>query len=70
MHDQDKVTNVLNHSKIMGNEQIRDAQLFLQILQEIDDLSLDADIESADRLVANDETRLDRQRLAMPIRCR
>ena len=61
VHDQDKVANVLDHSKIMRNEQIRNTQLILQILQKIDDLSLDAHIESADRLIANNETRLDGQ---------
>ena len=60
VHDHDAVTDVLDHSQIMGNEKISQAPLLLQILEEIDDLRLDRDIERADWFVANDQLRFDR----------
>ena len=45
----------------MRDEQVGQFQLALQILQEIDDLGLDGHIESRYRLVADDETRLQRE---------
>ena len=39
----------------MGNEQVGQSQLILQILQQVDDLSLDRNVEGRDGFVANDE---------------
>ena len=39
----------------MGDEQVGQAELALQILQQVDDLRLHRDVERGDRLVADDE---------------
>ena len=46
----------------MGNEQISDPQLFLQILKSVDDLCLDGNIQRGNRLIADDKPGADRQR--------
>ena len=45
----------------MGDEDIGQRQALLQIGQEIDDLGLDRDVEGRDRLVGDDQLRLQRQ---------
>ena len=51
MHDQ----------KVMGDEQVRNSQLFLQVLEHVDDLSLDRHIQRRYCLVADNELRLGRK---------
>ena len=61
IHHGDAVGDVPHDREIVRDEQVGQFQLALQILQEIDDLRLDGDIESRYRLVADDETRLQRE---------
>ena len=42
------------------HEEVGDAELFLEVPQEVDDLGLDGDIERRDRLVAHDQLRAKR----------
>jgi len=60
-HD-DPVGDVANHRKIVGNEEVREAEPFLQLEHQVDDLRLDVDVESGDRLVGNDEFGIQRDR--------
>ena len=46
----------------MGDEEIGQAELLLQVLQQVDHLRLDRDVERRDRLVADDQLGLDRER--------
>ena len=62
IHHGDAVTDVLDDREIMRHEEIGETKFFLQILEQIDDLRLDRDIERGDRLVADDEARIDGQR--------
>jgi hypothetical protein len=62
IHHGDAVTDVLDDREIMRDEEIGETKFFLQILEQIDDLRLDRDIERGDRLVADDEARIDGQR--------
>ena len=52
--------DVVDHGEIMRDEEISEPEFLLQILQQIDDLRLDRHVERGDRLVADDELRLDR----------
>jgi len=61
VHDQNALANVLHHSQIMGHEQIRHTMITLEVLEQIDDLSLNGHIQRAHRLVADNQPRLDRQ---------
>ncbi len=51
-----------NDGKIVRDEKIRQAELLLQIFEQIDDLRLNGDVERRDRLVANDEFRINGER--------
>src|SRR5206468_7834808 len=54
--------DVLHHREIVCDEDVGEAELALQVLQQVDHLRLDRDIERRYRLVAHDEARLDRER--------
>ena len=62
IHHRDAVADVLHHGEIVGDEQVGQAELALQVLQQVDDLRLDRDVERGDRLVADDQLGLDRER--------
>lgn len=47
---------MLNDGKIVRNEQIGDPQLILQICEQVNNLRLNTDIQSADRFIAYDES--------------
>ena len=51
-----------NDAQVMGDKQIGQSELFLKILEHIDDLRLNGNIERGDRLIADDELGIDRQR--------
>src|SRR5579872_5011234 len=61
VHDCDPSRKVANHWHRMRNEEVRQAEVALQLLQQIDDLRSDADVECGYRLVADDELRTQRQ---------
>jgi len=46
---------VADHAQVVGDEQIGQTQLVLQVLQQVDDPGLDGDIQGRDRLVADDK---------------
>ncbi len=54
--------DVAHHRQVVGDEQVGQSEPALQLLQQVDDLRLDRDVERRDRLVADDEVGLDRQR--------
>ena len=60
IHDRDTVCHVLDDREIMTDEEQRQAKF--PHLKQIDDLRLDGDVERRDRLVADDQVRLRRER--------
>ena len=52
---------MLDDGDIVSDEQVGDSELVLQVLEQVDDLSLDRDVKSAHWFIADDETGLDRQ---------
>ena len=52
---------MLNDGQVVGDEQIGQTVLRLQILQQVHDLRLYRHIERGDWLVANDQLRINRQ---------
>ena len=62
IHHGDAVADVLDHRQVVRDEQVRQAELALQVHQQVDDLRLDRHVERGDRLVADDQLRVERQR--------
>ena len=54
-HDQDALTKSTYDGEIVGNEQQAELMFFLCCCENIQNLCLHADIESADRFIANEE---------------
>ena len=61
MHDRDPVGDVADDADVVGDEDVGEAELVLQVLEQVDDLRLDRDVEGGDRLVGDDQLRLYRQ---------
>ena len=53
---------MLDHGEVVGDEQVGQAELRLQVDQQVDHLGLDRDVERRDRLVADDQLGADRER--------
>ena len=61
-HHGDPVGDVVDDGEVVRDEQVGEPDLLLQILQKVEDLRLDRDVERGDRLVADDDVRLQRER--------
>ena len=57
VHDGDAIRDVFHHRQVVGDEQIGESTIALEILQQVHHLRLHADVQRADRLVADDEAR-------------
>ena len=62
IHDRYAMGHVLDDGEIMADEQEGEAEIELQILQQVHDLRLDGYIERRNRLVAHDQVRLGSKR--------
>src|SRR5438046_429353 len=61
VHDRDAVADVAHHGEVVRDEQVRELEAVLQLFEQVDDLRLNGDIQSGDRLVGDDEVGLHRQ---------
>lgn len=52
-HDDDIMADMFHDCKIMRNKQVRKAELILEILEQVNDLSLDTDVQGAYDFVAH-----------------
>src|SRR6266513_199703 len=59
VHDGDPVADVLHDRQVVRDEQVRQPELLLQLLQEVEHLRLDAHVQRRDRLVGDDELGID-----------
>jgi len=55
VHDGDSVRKVSHHGQVVGNEQVCELELALEVLKEVDDLGLDGNVQCRNGLVAHDE---------------
>src|SRR5687768_6164808 len=62
IHHCNAIAYVFDDAEVMGDEQIREAELFLEILEQVQHLCLHTHIERGNGFVADDEVRLDRKR--------
>ena len=66
--------DMAHHGKVVCDEQIGQAEIALQLVEQVHDLALDGDVQRGNRFVADDEIRLHRQgardadALALPAR--
>jgi len=56
VHHRDLIGEELHHRQVMGDKEIGQVELRLQILQQVQDLSLDGHVQRGHRLPAPDET--------------
>src|SRR5579884_1161654 len=61
VHHGHSVTDVAHDAQVVGDEQVRQLQLVLELFQQVDDLGLDRDVQGRDRLVGHDKGGVDRQ---------
>src|SRR4051812_28236320 len=61
IHHGDPVRHVIDDGQIVGNEQVSETELLLQVLEQIEDLCLDRDVERRYRLVEDYKLRSERQ---------
>ena len=62
VHHRDLIGEELHHRQVMGDKEIGQVELRLQILQQVQDLGLDGHVQRGHRLVADDELGLQGQR--------
>ena len=62
VHHRDPVGDLADDGQVVGDEHVGQAELVLEVLQQVDDLGLDRDVERGDRLVGDDELGPQRQR--------
>ena len=61
VHHRHPVADVPDHRQLVGDEQVGQVELLLQVFHQVDDLRLDRDVEGADRLVRDHERRVEHQ---------
>jgi hypothetical protein len=61
LHDRHDVADMPHHGQVVADEQVADAELALQVHEQVQDLALHREVERGDRLVADDELGLQGQ---------
>ena len=61
IHHQHAVTDILHHIQIMADENISQAEAFLEVHEQVQDLRLHAFIKRRDWFIQNDQARAERQ---------
>jgi len=62
VHDRNLVADMLHNREIVRNEQVRDAEILLQLDQEMKDLGSNRHVQSRNEFVANDDSRINGKR--------
>ncbi len=70
VHDRDMVGHLGDHAEVMRDEQNRHARLGLKLAQQVEDLSLDRDIERGRRFVGDKSFGEQASAMAIITRCR
>ena len=61
VHDRDPVADVLDHRQVVGDEQVGQPELLLQLFQQVEHLRLDGHVQRGDGFIANDQLGVDCQ---------
>ena len=51
----------MDDPEVVRDEHVRQVELVLQVVEQVDDLRLDRDVECGDRLVGDDQLRVQRE---------
>ena len=74
VHDHDPVGDVADDVQVVRDEDVGQPEVALEVLEQVEDLRLHGDVERRDRLVADDQLRVDRERAgdadALPLAAR
>ena len=70
VHDHHPVGDVADDVQVVRDEHVRQPEVLLQVLQQVEDLRLHEDVERRHGLVADDQLRVHGEGRATPIRCR
>jgi hypothetical protein len=62
IHHRNAVRKVMNNTEIVSDKQKSQMQRFLQLFQQVDDLGLNRNIQGRNRLIRNDQFRLEGER--------
>src|SRR5215475_5063291 len=66
VHHRHPIADVPYHRQIVGDEQVRQVELLLQLLQQVDDLGLNGHVQRRHRLVTHNKLGVDGQRAGHP----
>jgi hypothetical protein len=66
VHDSHPVAQMANDGQVVRNEQVSDSELRLKVLQQVNDLRLHGNIESADGFITDDQFRAQRDGAGNP----
>ena len=61
VHDRDLIAHRPDDGEIVRDQQVRQAELDLQVLEQVQDLGLNRDVQRLHRLVADDQPRVERE---------
>ena len=61
VHDGDPVRDVPHHGQVVRNEEVGDAELVLQVVEQVDHAGLNGHVERGDGLVEDQELGLEHQ---------
>ena len=62
VHDGDPIRDVADDAEVVRDEHVRETELVLEVVEQIDHLRLDRDVERGDGLVRDDQLRIERER--------
>ena len=66
VHHRDPVRDVADHAEIVRDEEVGEPEPLLEVFEQVDHLGLDGHVERGDRLVADDELGVQRERPGHP----
>ena len=66
VHHRHAVAHVTHHREVVGDEHQRQSHVALKLAQQVEDLRLDRDVESGDRLIGDQQLWLERDRTGDP----
>ena len=62
VHNRDAIRDVPDHAEVVGDEQIGEAVLLLEVFEQIDDLRLNGHVQGGNGFVTDNELRIERKR--------